>query len=68
MLTKLEVHRIFVKCLLCLITNDQRPSRNHNCQVLLDSSEEDDNFMSSFIAGDESINGHNIETEVKLYQ
>lgn len=66
---KLKMHRVAAKFVPRLMTDDQKANRVQVCQELLDRSEEDENFLSRIITGDESwVYGYDIETKVQSSQ
>ena len=63
---KLRMHRVAAKFVPRLITDDLKAHRVQVCQELLDRAEEDENFLSRIITGDESwVYGYDIETKVQ---
>ncbi|XP_064469819.1 protein GVQW3-like [Ornithodoros turicata] len=66
---KLRMHRVAAKFVLRLMTEDQKANRVRVCQELLDRSEEDEDFFSMIITGDESwVYGYDVETKVQSSQ
>lgn len=66
---KLNMRRVTAKFVPRLMTDDQKACRIHTCQELLERSEEDENFLSRIITGDESwVYGYDIETKVQSSQ
>ena len=63
------MQRVATKFVPRLITDDQKANRVRVCQELLDRSDEDENFLSRIIAGDELwVYGYDIETKVQSSQ
>lgn len=66
---KLKMHRVAAKFVPRLMTDDQKANRVRVCRELLDRSNEDENFLSRIITGDESwVYGYDIETKVQSSQ
>ena len=66
---ELKMHRVAAKFVPRLITSDQQAHRVQFCQDLLDHSENDKEFLSKIITGDESwVYGHDVETKVQSSQ
>ena len=62
---KLKMHRVAAKFVPRLMTSDQQAHRVQVCQDLLDHSENDKEFLSKIITGDESwVYGYDVETKV----
>ena len=70
MLTEeLKMHRVAAKFVPRLMTSDQQAHRVQVCQDLLDHSENDKEFLSKIITGDESwVYGYDVETKVQSSQ
>ena len=51
---KFKMHCVAAEFVSRLITDNQRANRIRICQELLDRSDEDENFLSRIITGDES--------------
>ena len=70
MLTEeLKMHRVAAKFVPRLMTSDQQAHRVQVCQDLLDHSENDKEFLSKIITGDESwVYGYDMETKVQSSQ
>ena len=63
---ELKMHRVAVKFVPRLMTSDQQAHLVQVCQDLLDHSENDKEFMSKIITGDESWGyGYDVETKVQ---
>ena len=63
------MHRIAAKFVPRLMTNDQQAHCVQVCQDLLDHLENDKEFLSKIITGDESwVYGYDVETKVKSSQ
>ena len=63
---ELKMHRVAAKLVLRLMTSDQQVHRVKVCQDLLDHSENDQEFLSKIITGDESWDyGYDVETKVQ---
>ena len=69
-LTKeLKMHRVAAKFVPRLTTSDQQFHRVQVCQDLLDHSENDKEFLSKIITGDESwVYDYDVETKVQSSQ
>ena len=69
MLTEeLKMHRVAAKFVPRLMTSDQQAHRVQVCQDLLDHSENDKEFLSEIITGDESwVYGYDVETKVPIF-
>ena len=66
---KLKMHRVAAKFVPRLMTDDQKARRVQICQEMFERSEEDENFLSRIITGDESwVYGYDIETKVQSSQ
>ena len=66
---ELKMHRIAAKFVPRLMTSDQPAHRVQVCQNLLDHSENDEEFLSKIITGDESwVYGYDVETKVQPSQ
>ena len=66
---KLKMHRVAAKFVPRLMTSDQQAHRVQVCQDLLDHSENDKEFLSKIITGDESwVYGCDVETKVQSSQ
>ena len=66
---QLKMHRIAAKFVPRLMTSDQQAHRVQVCQDLLDHSENDKEFLSKIITGDESwVYGYDVETKVQSSQ
>ena len=64
-----KMHRIAAKFVPCLMTSDQQDHRVQVCQDLLDHSENDEEFLSKIITGDESwVYGYDVETKIQSSQ
>ena len=60
------MHRVAAKFVPRLMTSDQQAHRVQVCQDLLDHSENDKEFLSKIITGDESwVYGYDLETKVQ---
>ena len=63
------MHRVAAKFVPRLMTSDQQTHRVHVCQALLDRSENDKEFLSEIVTGDESwFYGYDVETKVQSSQ
>ena len=63
---ELKMHRVAAKFVPRLMTSDQQAHHVQVCQDLLDHSENDKEFLSKIITGDESwVYGYNLETKVQ---
>ena len=63
------MHRVAAKFVPRLITSDQQAHRVHVCHDLLDHSENDREFLSHIITGDESwVYSYDVETKVQSSQ
>ena len=68
-LMELKMHRIVAKFVPRLMTSDQQAHCVQVCQDLLDHSENDKEFLSKIITGDESwVYGYDVETKVQSSQ
>ena len=66
---ELKMHRVAAKFVPRLMTSDQQAHRVQVCQDLLDHSENDKEFLSKIIIGDESlVHGYEVETKVQSSQ
>ena len=66
---ELKMHRVAAKFVPHLMTSDQQAHRVQVCQDLLDHSENDKEFLSKIITGDESwVYGYDVETKVQSSQ
>ena len=66
---ELKMHRVAAKLVPRLMTSDQLACRVQACQDLLDRSENDKEFLSKIIAGDESwVYGYDVETKIQSSQ
>ena len=61
------MHRVAAKFVPRLMTSDQQAHHVQVCQNLLDHSENDKEFLSKIITGDESWT-YNVETKVQSSQ
>ena len=60
------MHCIAAKFVPCLMTSDQQAHHVQVCQDLLDHSENDKEFLSKIITGNESwVYGYDVETKVQ---
>ena len=65
---ELKMHRVAAKFVPRLMTSDQQAHRVQVCQDLLDHSENDKEFLSKIITGDESwVYGYDVETKVQSF-
>ena len=63
---ELKMHRVAAKFVPRLMTSDQQAHHVQVCQDLLDHSENDKEFLSKIITGDESWGyGYDVETKVQ---
>ena len=66
---ELKMHGIAAKFVPHLMTSDQQAHRVQVCQELLDHSENDQEFLSKIITGDELwVYGYDVETKVQSSQ
>ena len=66
---ELKMHRVAAKFVPRLMTSDQQAHCVQVCQDLLDHSENDKEFLSKIITGDESwVYGYDVETKVQSSQ
>ena len=66
---ELKMHRVAAKFVPRLMTSDQQAHRVQVCQDLLDHTENDKEFLSKIITGDESwVYGYDVETKVQFSQ
>ena len=66
---ELKMHRVAAKFVPCLMTSNQPAHRVQVCQDLLDHSENDKEFLSKIITGDESwVYFYDVETKVQSSQ
>ena len=66
---ELKMHRVAAKFVPHLMTGHQQAHRVQVCQDLLHHSENDKEFLSKFITGDESwVYGYDMETKVQSSQ
>ena len=66
---ELKMHRTVAKFVPRLMTSDQQAHCVQVCQDLLDHSENDKEFLSKIITGDESwVYGYDVETKVQSSQ
>ena len=66
---ELKMHRVAAKFVPRLMTSDQQAHRVQVCLDLLDHSENDKEFLSKIITGDESwVYGYDVETKVQSSQ
>ena len=69
LMEKSKMHRVAAKFVPHLMTSDQQAHRVQVSQDLLDHSENDKEFLSKIIAGDESwVYGYDVETKVQSSQ
>ena len=66
---ELKMHRVAAKFVPRLMTSDQQAHHVQVCQDLLDHSENDKEFLSKIITGNESwVYGYDVETKVQSSQ
>ena len=66
---ELKMHRVAAEFVPRLMTSDQQGHCVQGCQGLLDHSENDKEFLSKILTGDESwVYGYEVETKVQSSQ
>ena len=69
LMEELKMHCVAAKFVPCLMASDQQAHRVQVCQDLLNHSENDKEFLSKIITGDESwVYGYDVETKVRSSQ
>ena len=68
LMEELKMHHVAAEFVPRLMTSDQQAHRVQVCQDLLDHSENDKEFLSKIITGDESwVYGYEVETKVQSF-